>query len=81
MIKRLALLLALAAPALADEPKAPILPPPDEPHVTAYGESDRLCLEWSNACQVCIRKAEGEPAQCSTAGFACVPEKIVCRRR
>ena len=65
----------------ADEPKAPPLPPPDEPHVSAFGASDQTCLEWSNACQICVRKAVGDEAQCSTPGFACVPEKTICRRR
>ena len=81
MITRLALLLLLSASALADEPKAPTLPPPDEPHVAAFGAQDLTCLEWSNACQICIRKTPGDEAQCSTPGFACVAEKPVCRRR
>lgn len=81
MMSRLALLLIFAWPAFADEAKAPALPPPDAPHVAAFGAQDATCLEWSDACQVCIRKTPGDETQCSTPGFACVAEAPVCRRR
>ena len=83
MLTRLAILLALcAAPALADEPRAPKMPPPArEPHVSAYGRVNAACLEWTNACQVCARETEkGEP-HCSTAGIACTPTKVTCTRQ
>jgi len=58
MLIRFAILLALAAaPALADEPHAPKMPPPArEPHVSSYGRANAACLEWTNACQVCTRE-------------------------
>ena len=82
MLTRLALLFALvAAPALADEPSAPKMPlPAKEPHVSTYGAQNAACLEWTNACQVCVRTdAKAEP-QCSTAGIACTPTKVTCSR-
>jgi hypothetical protein len=64
-----------------DEAKAPAMPAADAPHVAAFGAQDATCLEWSDACQICIRKTPGDEVQCSTAGFACVAEAPVCRRR
>ena len=81
MMFRLALFLIFVAPAFADEAKAPVLPTPDAPHVAAFGAQDATCLEWSDACQVCIRKTPGDETQCSTPGCACVAEAPVCRRR
>ncbi len=81
MIARLALILVFVAPAFADEAKAPAVPPADAPHVAAFGAQDTTCLEWSDACQICIRKTPGDEVHCSTAGFACVAEAPVCRRR
>jgi hypothetical protein len=74
-------LLILATPAWADEPKALPLPTAEEPHVAALGLSDTTCLEWTDACQVCIRKTPTDEIQCSTPGIACVAEKPFCRRR
>lgn len=81
MMFRLALLLLFVAPAFANEAKAPALPPPDAPHVAAFGAQDVTCLEWSDACQICVRKTPADETQCSTPGFACVAEAPVCRRR
>ncbi len=82
MLTRLALLFALcAAPALADEPSAPKMPPPaKDPHVSTYGAQNATCLEWTNACQVCARTEAKAPAHCSTAGIACTPTKVTCTR-
>ncbi|MDB5642556.1 MAG: hypothetical protein JWN07_1873 [Hyphomicrobiales bacterium] len=82
MLTRLAVLLALcAAPALADEPRAPKMPrPAAEPHVSTYGAQNATCLEWTNACQVCARTDAKSQTQCSTAGIACTPTKVTCTR-
>ncbi len=82
MLTRLTLIFALlAAPALADAPHTPKMPPPArEPHVSAYGAQNAACLEWTNACQVCTRtEAKGE-THCSTVGIACTPTKVTCTR-
>ena len=82
MLIRLALTLALvAAPALADAPRAQKMPPPaKDPHVSTYGAQNATCLEWTNACQVCARTEAKAPAHCSTAGIACTPTKATCTR-
>ena len=81
MMTRLALFLLFMAPAFADEAKAPAMPPADAPHVAAFGAQDATCLEWTDICQICIRKTPTDETQCSTPGFACVAEAPVCRRR
>ena len=81
MIACLALFLAFVTPAFADEAKAPALPATEPPHVAAFGVQDATCLEWSDACQICVRKTPADETQCSTPGFACVAEAPVCRRR
>ena len=43
----------------------------------SFGRDNPDCIEWTNACQVCTRDAEGAP-QCSTAGIACTPGAMVC---
>jgi hypothetical protein len=73
--------LALMLPAHADEPGAPKMPPPaPEPHISSFGDRDKTCMEWTDACVVCTRPANGA-AQCSTPGIACTPGPTVCRIR
>jgi hypothetical protein len=81
MIKSFAALLLLAAPAMADAPKAPALPPQDEPHVSRFGDTDKTCLEWTDSCQICIREKPDTATHCSTPGIACTPAKASCTRR
>ena len=72
--------LFLAAPALADEtPRLPAPKPEGTPAtVFSFGRENADCAEWTNACQVCTRSAEGD-MQCTTPGIACTPGPPVCR--
>jgi hypothetical protein len=76
------MLLVPAFPASADAPRALPLPPPDREAVSmqSWGLKNRDCDEWTNACQICRRGADGRMA-CSTPGIACQPEAIICRAR
>ena len=46
----------------------------------SFGRDNPDCIEWTNACQVCVRGEDGEP-KCSTAGIACQPAALVCSVR
>lgn len=75
------IVLALAAPAAADEPRTPALRKPDpRSSMQAFGEADKACAEWTNACVICKRDAAGA-GHCSTPGIACQPKEIVCTRK
>lgn len=49
---------------------------PGRPHAPASPAADPACLEWSDGCSVCRRRAEG-PA-CSLPGIACTPGALRC---
>ncbi|MBV1701279.1 MAG: hypothetical protein KGQ46_05595 [Hyphomicrobiales bacterium] len=53
---------------------------PNSSPVLAYGDRDRTCIEWNNACQLCKRGVDQAPV-CSTPGIACTPGPIVCSKR
>lgn len=84
MIRIIALLAALATPAMADEPPAagpqrpaqtqPAPKPEADVAVHNWGETHPDCAQWSDSCVVCTK------AGCSTPGIACTPAAIVCRR-
>jgi hypothetical protein len=78
----LAALLAGAVAARADSPRPEPLPPPDREEVSMqrWGAANRTCAEWTNACEICQRGANGRP-QCSTPGIACLPKTIQCVKR
>jgi hypothetical protein len=77
-----AFLLALPTAALADEPRVRPLPAPVAGPATVFtfGRENPDCGEWTDACHVCTRAADGTP-QCSTPGIACTPSVPVCRTR
>lgn len=64
-----------AAPAAADPPDATSVP-----SMRRFGETDKLCLEWSDGCSGCRRVGAEEPT-CSNIGIACQPTEITCVRR
>lgn len=76
---RFLLVLVMAAsasgPAFADSPR---VEPLRQPTMQQYGADNTDCVEWSNACQICKRDADGA-AQCSTPGIACTPGRILCK--
>ena len=56
------------------------LVPGRPPHAPPRDASaDPACLEWSDGCRVCARRAEG-PA-CSLPGIACTVGPVRCLRR
>ena len=69
------LLGTLAAEQFADGPDAL-----EEATVHAFGDRDKTCLAWTDACRSCQRAENGDPV-CSNIGIACQPEPIVCTRR
>jgi hypothetical protein len=80
-IAAIALLLA-TAPAHAGAPHATPLPRPAAGPATifSFGRENPDCAEWTDACHVCTRAADGTP-QCSTPGIACTPGVPICRTR
>jgi hypothetical protein len=73
-------LMLAAGPAAADDPApAPTAAAADPGAVQAFGSQNPTCLEWSDACFVC-RRADDGSLNCSTAGIACTPQVIVCRK-
>jgi hypothetical protein len=65
-----------AAPAPATTPAAPV---PEGEAMHSFGNANPDCLEWTDACQVCLRDQDGVQ-QCSTPGIACTPSvPVVCR--
>ena len=76
----LAVLLALAAPAFADDTPTPAATPsPVDATMATFGAHNAECLEWTDSCAVCKRDATGV-ANCSTPGIACQPNPIVCSK-
>lgn len=83
---------ALAGGASADAPRmvpmpkplsekpAPSKPTPAPVSISSWGLSNPSCAEWTNACEVCSRDADGKP-QCSTPGIACTPKAMVCLKQ
>ena len=45
-----------------------------------YGDNEKSCQEWTDACVTCQRSDAGEPV-CSNIGIACEPKAISCTRR
>ena len=66
-------------PAMAEDLAPAPTMPGDPGAVQAFGSQNPTCLEWTDACFIC-RRAEDASINCSTAGIACTPQSIVCRR-
>jgi hypothetical protein len=75
-----ALLITVAARAVADEEKAPPIPPPHPVPIQAYATDNPSCLEWTDGCTICTKPDSGEP-HCSTPGIACQPAGIQCKKK
>lgn len=84
----LALLAAGLCGARADESQLPPMPKPldemaatravpAEPSMEAWGKAHPDCLEWTDACQVCVG---GDKPGCSVVSTACVRVAPSCRR-
>lgn len=76
----LALFASFTSTVLADEPNPSPLPPliKEDISVQAWGERNPNCTEWTNACQICRRDADGK-MNCSLPGIACQPSALVCK--
>ena len=85
VLRPLALVLALAAPAFADEtptpPRptlypSPTLDPKEQATLQNFGAANSQCREWSDGCAVCQRD---DAVHCSLPGIACQPAEIACK--
>ncbi len=75
----LVLTMGFAAAARADEPYAPHMPKPEAGPATVFtfGRENPDCAEWTDACQACVRAADGN-FHCTTVGIACTPGPPMC---
>ena len=64
----------------AAPPQAPAPAPAAEPSIHGYGDRDKTCLAWTDACSSCER-GDGDAVHCSNIGIACQPAAITCSRR
>ena len=82
---RLSVPIALAL-ALAFAGASAQIPPPaqdskaEEASMHGYGDIDKTCQEWTDACITCRRSDAGEPV-CPNIGIACQPKAISCTKR
>jgi len=51
----------------------------DDASIHSFGDTDKTCLEWTDACRTCLRVAN--TAMCPNIGIACQPKPITCVRR
>jgi hypothetical protein len=77
-----AIVLAVAAFALGASAQTPQTPTPaqEEASLHGYGDREKTCQEWTDACRTCTRPESGE-AVCSNVPIACQPKAISCVRR
>jgi hypothetical protein len=89
MMRLSAILLFAALPLLgalaADMPiplrgTSPASAPASAVSLQGYGDSDKTCAEWTDACRTCRRAESGEPV-CSNIGPTCQPAAITCTRK
>ena len=76
------LLLAASQDSSVREATAAELPIParGEVSIQGYGDSNKMCQEWTDGCRACTRPENGDPT-CSNPGIACQPKAISCTRR
>jgi hypothetical protein len=48
--------------------------------MTAFGNRDKLCIEWTDECRHCVR-SEADKIACSNIGIACQTKEIRCISR
>jgi hypothetical protein len=70
---------AAASGVLADQAKAPRIPPAHPVPIQAYASDNPSCLEWTDGCTICTKAETGAPA-CSTPGIACQQAGIQCKK-
>ena len=75
----LAMALAFGA-ASAQTPPPAQDPKTEEASMHGYGDTDRTCQEWTDACITCRRSDAGEPL-CPNIGIVCQPKAITCVKR
>ena len=65
-----------------DPAPAPSQPPATsaEPSIHGYGDRDKTCISWTDACRHCER-GDNDAISCSNIGIACQPAEITCTRR
>jgi hypothetical protein len=71
--------LALTSAASAQAPSQ-TTPAQEAASMRGYGDDEKSCQEWTDACVTCQRSDAGEPV-CSNIGIACQPKAISCTRR
>ena len=80
----IATLLALAALLLvgasAQQRPTPLDPNSEEASMLGYGDREKTCAEWTDACMTCSRAENGDP-MCPNIGIACQPKAISCVKR
>lgn len=79
-VAALILPIVLASVATEQSRDLPIgVPAADDASIHRYGDVDKTCLEWTDACRTCLRVAN--TAMCPNIGIACQPKPITCVRR
>jgi len=66
--------------ALARQLPQPPQPAAEVASIQGYGDSNKVCQEWTDGCRTCRRADNGEAA-CSNIGIACQPSVVACTRR
>ncbi|MEA2930755.1 MAG: hypothetical protein QOG38_3183 [Hyphomicrobiales bacterium] len=77
-VAALVLPIALASLAVQQSPP-PDFSAADDASIHSFGDTDKTCLEWTDACRTCLRVAN--TAMCPNIGIACQPKPITCVRR
>lgn len=85
MMRGIATVLALTVLLLAGASAQQSQPaPPDlnaeRASMLGYGDAEKTCTEWTDACMTCTRAENGDP-RCSNVGIACQPKAISCAKR
>jgi hypothetical protein len=80
VIIAVALSLSVAADRAQTPDPTPPPAPPSEASIHGYGDRDKTCLAWTDACRSCERGAD-DAVVCSNIGIACQPAAIACTSR
>ena len=75
----LAILLQVGASAQQSQPTPADLAA-ETASMLGYGDRDKSCADWTDACMTCTRASNGDPL-CSNIGIACQPKAISCTKR
>jgi hypothetical protein len=80
ILSSVVIVLLLLAGASAQQPTNPTPAAAEEASLHGFGDRDKTCQEWTDACRTCKRAENGDPV-CSNIGPACQPQAITCVRR